>query len=178
LESTRRRPASPSRTAPRATTIWWNRRIPRRRAPRGARIRLTCHNGKSFHGDGSEPTNRFEAPNKPSCLDCHPDAAPDKGNVEAHNAHPEGTVDCYVCHATVNKSCYNCHVGEGAQSEADFKIGLNTRADWPYKYSVVRHMPGVSTMLDPFEPGLMADYDSVPHWKTTNAVGQQLPPKF
>lgn len=22
-------------------------------------------------------------------------------------------------------------------------------------------------MLDPFEPGLMADYDSVPNWKTT-----------
>ncbi len=139
---------------------------------------LTCHDGKSFHGDGSEPANRYEAPNKPSCLDCHPDAESGKGTVEAHNAHPEGTVDCYVCHATVNKSCYNCHVGEGAQSKVDFKIGLNTRADWPYKYSVVRHMPAVSTMLDPFEPGLMDDYDTVPNWKTTMAHNiQRITPR-
>ncbi|MEA4883327.1 MAG: hypothetical protein VB144_06680 [Clostridia bacterium] len=128
---------------------------------------LTCHDGKSFHGDGSQPANKSEAPGKPSCLDCHPDAAPGEGNVEAHNAHPDGTLDCYICHATVNKSCYNCHVGEGAKSKIDFKIGMNTRPDHKCKYSVVRHMPGLDSMLDPFEPGLMAEYNSAPNWKTS-----------
>lgn len=127
----------------------------------------SCHKARGLHGDGSEPANRSEAPSKPACLKCHPKAAPGKGNTAAHNAHEKGTLDCYVCHATVNKSCYNCHVGEGAQSKIDFKIGMNTRSDWPYKYSVVRHMPQVETMMDSFEPGIMQGYDSVPNWKTT-----------
>lgn len=139
-----------------------------------------CHTGNALHGmttDG-EPngkTERYDGPPEPLCLNCHPDAAPGKGNIMQHNVHG-GKLACQVCHSVENKSCYGCHVQKNDQGQAfykiepavmDFKIGLNPKKseDRPWDYVVLRHVPIDPDNFAYYGKDVLANFDALPTWK-------------
>ena len=125
-----------------------------------------CHSVTQLHGDGTAYPNRHAVASKPSCLDCHPNARAAGSSVEQHAVHQD-KINCVVCHATVYRGCENCHVGAGAKSSLQFKIGRSARADAPYTYTLLRHVPTVRTMWDPKVEDAMPGYDAEPTWKDT-----------
>ena len=151
-----------------------------------------CHAGDALHGmtaDG-EPNGkdkRYDGPPTPNCLDCHPDAAPGKGEIDQHNIHGN-KLACQVCHSVENKSCFGCHVqpnDEGAPfykiepAVMDFKIGLNPlkSEDRPWNYVVLRHAP-----IDPenfafYGEDVLGNFDALPTWKyaTPHNIQRQTP---
>lgn len=125
-----------------------------------------CHAGAQLHGDGSTPANRFAVRSRPSCLSCHPQAAPGASRIEMHNVHGS-KLSCQTCHGGISKSCDNCHAGSGATSRPVLKIGRNTRRELPYLYVLLRHVPTTPDMLDA-ATGLsrtLVNFDRVPTWK-------------
>jgi thiosulfate/3-mercaptopyruvate sulfurtransferase len=127
---------------------------------------VACHPAAQLHGDGSAYPDRHAVKTKPSCLTCHPQAAAEGSPIEQHAVHG-GKVSCVVCHSTVYKGCESCHVGAGSKSSLQFKIGLSSRPDAPYRYTLLRHVPTVRTMLDPTVKDGLPGYDAVPTWKDT-----------
>ncbi len=135
-----------------------------------------CHNMTQFHGDGTLYAHRYDGKPAPSCLDCHPDAAPGKGQVMQHNIHGD-KLDCRVCHsAGAYKSCWNCHVGldkEGLPyrkldpSVLTFKIGKNPNPtpDRPWEYVLVRHIPVPADIFGYYGDNMLPNWASVPTWK-------------
>jgi len=126
-----------------------------------------CHSATQLHTEGGPAPNRFAVTAKPSCLACHPTAAPGRSKVAAHNFHG-GKLACAVCHGGIVKSCDGCHAGTGATSRPSFKIGLNVRPELPYKYVLLRHVPTTRDMIDR-ATGLvntLVNFDRVPTWKT------------
>lgn len=140
-----------------------------------------CHTGEALHGmtgaEGApgEKTERYDGEPLPACLDCHPNSAPGKGEIQQHNVHGE-KLACQVCHSVENKSCYSCHVqtnDEGTPfykiepSVMDFEIGLNPKKseERPWDYVVLRHAP-----IDPdnfafYGKDVLANFDALPTWK-------------
>jgi thiosulfate/3-mercaptopyruvate sulfurtransferase len=127
---------------------------------------IACHPAAQLHGDGTPYPDRHAVKTKPECLSCHPNAKAADSPIEQHAVHGD-KVNCVVCHSTVYRGCENCHVGEGSKSSLQFKIGLSSRADAPYRYTLLRHVPTVRTMLDPKVEDGMPNYDAVPTWKDT-----------
>jgi hypothetical protein len=131
-----------------------------------------------FHGDGTDHAYRFDGAANPSCidLDCHPEIATTRGEIEQHDIHV-GTVDCAVCHVSGNyKNCYNCHVGldknglaysKTDESEMTFKIGRNPliSEERPWEYVLVRHIPIVADTFAYYGEGLLPTFDNLPTWK-------------
>lgn len=127
-----------------------------------------CHSGAQLHGQGgATAANRFAVPNRPACLDCHPQAAPGKGAVRQHNVHG-GRLACQVCHGGISKSCQNCHAGAGATSFPALKIGRNLRPELPAGLVLLRHVPTTREMIDRQTglPGTLVNVDRIPTWKT------------
>lgn len=127
---------------------------------------VACHPAAQLHGDGTAYPDRHAVKSKPSCVSCHPTAKAAGSPIEQHAVHGD-KVNCVVCHATVYRGCENCHVGEGAKSSLQFKIGLSSRPDAPYRYTLLRHVPTVRGMLDPKLKDGMPNYDAAPTWKDT-----------
>jgi len=127
-----------------------------------------CHSGAQLHGQGAATApNRFAVTGGPSCLTCHPEAAPGQSRRQAHNVHG-GDLSCQVCHGGISKSCANCHAGKGATSFPALKIGLNLRPERPEKYALLRHVPTTREMIDRLT-GLadtLVNFDRIPTWKT------------
>lgn len=122
---------------------------------------MECHAVTEFHGDGKVYPTRFERETKPSCLKCHPDAAPGRSKLISHNVHGD-KLSCYVCHSQSYKTCYGCHVGKGSNSETEFKIGKDIRLEG--KFTLLRHVPTTRTMLKAHVPDAMPNYDDLPTW--------------
>lgn len=125
----------------------------------------SCHTSTELHGDGKLYTSRYYVPSRPSCLTCHPQQAPGKDTkIEQHKIHG-WDLSCFTCHSQGYKTCYNCHIGEGARSRLDFKIGLSTRADQPYTYTVLRHVPVARDTFDKAKKEALPQFDTLPTWK-------------
>lgn len=139
-----------------------------------------CHTGAALHGMTAEgeplaKTERYDGSPMPACIDCHPNSAPGKSEIQQHNVHGD-KLACQVCHSVENKSCYSCHVRKNEEdkpffkiepSVMDFKIGLNPKKseDRPWNYVVVRHAP-----IDPenfafYGKDILKDFDTLPTWK-------------
>lgn len=134
-----------------------------------AEVQMTCtgcHSARELHGDGTPYPTRHQVKEKPSCLGCHPDAAPGASKIQAHNVHGE-KLSCHACHSIAYVNCYGCHIGRGARSELDFKIGLDPRGGELPRYTTVRHAPTARSMLDAVLPNAMPNYDAVPTWWPT-----------
>lgn len=136
-----------------------------------------CHSGAELHGMGAagEQKERYDGKPAPACLDCHPNAAPGKGQVMQHNLHGD-KLACQVCHSVANKSCYSCHVQTTDKGQPffkiepsvlSFKIGLNPKksADRPWDYVVLRHAPIDPTNFDFYGQDVLAKFDALPTWK-------------
>jgi thiosulfate/3-mercaptopyruvate sulfurtransferase len=126
----------------------------------------SCHTAGQLHGDGTAPPNRRAVSNKPSCTTCHPSAAPGQSRLRAHNVHGD-RLHCAVCHGGILKSCDGCHVGEGSKSRPTLKIGRNTDPNIPHKYTLMRHVPTTSTMIDRLTglANTLVNFDRIPTWK-------------
>ncbi len=134
---------------------------------------MDCHPKENFHGDGTETYNMW-AEDLPKCLDCHTDKDPSVATDVNHNIHGD-KLSCQVCHAQAGQSCYECHLdykddgnlGSSSRKRIMFKIGLNTNIteDRPYKYVVLRHVPGQANMLDVVGDNLLPNYDQKANWK-------------
>jgi thiosulfate/3-mercaptopyruvate sulfurtransferase len=120
-----------------------------------------CHVIAEFHGDGNPYPTRFERKTKPSCLHCHPNAAPGKSKLLSHNVHGD-KLSCYVCHSQSYKNCYGCHVGKGSNSENEFKIGKDIQSEG--KFATLRHVPTTKTMLKAHVLDAQPNYDALPTW--------------
>ncbi len=127
---------------------------------------MACHGLKDLHGDGRPYRHRLERTSRPSCLKCHPQAAPDGSALEAHRVHG-GKLECHVCHSVNYINCYDCHLGEGGRTELDFRIGLNQREDRPYLYNLVRHTGASRHMLAGRLKDALPNYDLYPTWLPT-----------
>jgi thiosulfate/3-mercaptopyruvate sulfurtransferase len=127
---------------------------------------VACHPVEQLHGDGTAYPNRHAVKSKPTCLGCHPDAAAAASSIEQHAVHGD-KVNCVVCHSTVYRGCESCHVGQGATSSLQFKIGLTDRTGVTYRYTLLRHVPTVRTMLDPVVKDALPNHDAVPTWHDT-----------
>jgi thiosulfate/3-mercaptopyruvate sulfurtransferase len=125
-----------------------------------------CHAVQDLHGDGNPYQHRLERGSQPSCLTCHPQAAPGKSSLEAHNVHGD-KLECHVCHSVKYTNCFGCHVGKGSRSELDFKIGRSLRGDKPYSTVLLRHAPTTREMMQAQVPDAMPNYDAIPTWKPT-----------
>ena len=120
-----------------------------------------CHQVAEMHGDGKIYPTRFQRNTKPSCLQCHPEAASGESKLIAHKVHGD-KLSCYVCHAQSYVNCYGCHAGKGSTSEADFKIGKDPmRID---AFTTLRHVPTTKRMLEAHVPDALPNYDAVPTW--------------
>jgi thiosulfate/3-mercaptopyruvate sulfurtransferase len=126
-----------------------------------------CHPTAQLHGDGTRHADRFAVTHRPQCVSCHAGAGDPSSPVREHALHVD-RVACVVCHAVGYRGCDNCHVGEGAKSAMQFRIGRTTRADAPYGWTLLRHVPTVRTMLDPKVKDAQPGYDLVPTWKDTS----------
>lgn len=120
-----------------------------------------CHSVAEFHGDGTAYPTRLDRKTRPTCLQCHPDAAPGRSKLQAHNVH-KGKVSCYTCHSQSYTNCYGCHAGKGSTSEVEFKIGVDPKAGG--KYTTLRHVPTTRRMFDAFVPNGQPNYDAVATW--------------
>lgn len=149
---------------------------------------VDCHPVSNFHGTGGEETAKYKLAELPQCVDCHADALPGKGDVLAHNAHPENTLECQVCHSVPYNNCWDCHVtltpegkyGSKSDNKLDFKIALNPEQDerYPWKYVLVRHVPTARDMLAAKSEGLLTNFDQVPNYKLTTPHNiQKLTPQ-
>ena len=133
---------------------------------------VSCHAEAQMHGDGTAYPDRHAVKTKPQCLSCHPNAKAAGSPIEQHAVHGD-KINCVVCHSTVYKGCDNCHLGEGAKSSLQFKVGKSSRADAPYQWTLLRHVPTVRTMLDTKIKDGMPNYDAVPTWKDTTPHNSQ-----
>lgn len=127
-----------------------------------------CHSGDQLHGaGGSTAGHRFAVTSRPSCLGCHPDAAPGKSALRQHNVHGDALA-CQVCHGGISKSCVNCHAGAGATSQPSLKIGRNLRPEVAGRFALLRHVPTTRDMIDRLTglSNTLANFDRVPTWKT------------
>jgi thiosulfate/3-mercaptopyruvate sulfurtransferase len=127
---------------------------------------VACHPLEQIHGDGTRPPDRFAVKRRPQCVGCHPTARAADSPIREHAVHGD-KLACVVCHATAYRGCENCHVGTGAKAALQFKIGRTMRADAPYAYTLLRHVPAVRTMLEARVKGALPGYDTVPTWKDT-----------
>ncbi len=135
-----------------------------------------CHEVSQFHGDGKEYAHRYDGAPSVDCLDCHPEAASDQGEILDHKIHAD-KVACEVCHVSgPYKSCFNCHVAmdelglpyyETDDSQMTFKIGRNVlqSEDRPWDYVLVRHVPVTSDTFAFYGDNLLPAFDNVPTWK-------------
>jgi thiosulfate/3-mercaptopyruvate sulfurtransferase len=135
-----------------------------------------CHTSGNMHGVAGSPKNMYDkAAEMPRCESCHEKVLGKKSKIAAHKAHEENALACAVCHSSRYNNCYGCHLtpdGKGgfnsaSERVADFKIGLNPikTKERPYKYVVLRHIPTARDTLDPYEPGLLSNFDAIPTWK-------------
>jgi hypothetical protein len=137
---------------------------------------VDCHDIDDLHGDGTDYAHRYDGEVDPNCLDCHPEVASARGEIEQHDIHL-GTVDCTVCHVSGEyKSCYNCHVGvdqnglaylKTDESQMTFKIGRNVlqSEERPWEYVLVRHIPVVADTFAFYGEDLLSTYENAPTWK-------------
>jgi len=135
-----------------------------------------CHDISEYHGDGTEYTHRYDGAPDVSCLECHPEVAPDQSEIVEHQIHAD-RVACEVCHVSgPYKSCYNCHVGvddeglpyyETDSSQMTFKIGRNPlqSESRPWEYVLLRHIPIAEDTFSFYEADLLPSFDSAPTWK-------------
>ncbi len=136
-----------------------------------------CHNVTELHGDGTVYAHRYDNPPSMTCLDCHPEAAPEVSELTAHQNH--GNVACEVCHSAGEyKSCYNCHVQKNAEgtpyfstdkSQMTFKIGRNPNKSEtrPWDYVLLRHIPIVPNTFEYYGENMLPEFDNIPTWKYT-----------
>lgn len=125
-----------------------------------------CHSREEIHGDGKTYQTRYQVPQRPRCLTCHPTAAPGQSALEAHNVHGE-KVACGVCHGNIIRSCTNCHDGK-ARSRFDFKVGVTRRDGGPERYTLMRHVPTTRDLFGATLPGGLPGFDERPTWKETS----------
>jgi thiosulfate/3-mercaptopyruvate sulfurtransferase len=134
-----------------------------------------CHSGESLHGMTGEQTERYDGKQDPSCLDCHPDVASGKSEVQQHAIHGE-KVACQVCHSVEYKSCYSCHTQTNEKgtpyfkiepAEMGFKIGLNPKKseERPWNYVVLRHAPVDPESFAFYGKDVLSNFDALPTWK-------------
>jgi thiosulfate/3-mercaptopyruvate sulfurtransferase len=136
---------------------------------------LDCHSAEEMHADPGEVPTRFDVPQRPACLQCHPEVKAENTTIEAHRLHRE-KLACQVCHAQENKNCFMCHVGTDKKglpyfkckrTVMSFKIGLNPmKSDTrPYDYAVLRHPPTHPGLFDFYVKGAFTRFDSLSTWK-------------
>ena len=136
---------------------------------------MECHKSAEMHASAHEAATRFNLPERPDCLTCHPDAAAENSAVRSHALH-QGKLACQVCHAQASKSCFSCHVGTDKkglpffkckQTQMMLKIGMNPMPspERPYDYVVVRHPPVSPTTFDAYIKNGLRRFDSLPTWK-------------
>ena len=137
---------------------------------------VDCHEVGDMHGDGIDYAHRYDGAVDPNCLDCHPEVALARGEIEQHDIHL-GTVECTVCHVSGEyKSCYNCHVGldenglayfKTDESQMTFKIGRNVLQSEarPWEYVLVRHVPVTPDTFAFYGEGLLPSFEEAPTWK-------------
>ncbi|HMM69903.1 multiheme c-type cytochrome [Gudongella oleilytica] len=134
---------------------------------------MDCHPVNNFHGTGEVPYDMWEV-DLPSCTDCHTDKDPAVATDVEHKVHGD-SLSCQVCHAQANNNCYECHLdekadGSGLQSSSEmkiqFRVGYNPEPteERPYKYVVLRHVPGQESMLEVVEENMMPNFDQKVNW--------------
>jgi len=136
-----------------------------------------CHKAGEMHANADNAATRLELAQRPSCLDCHPDAAGADSQLTYHQKH-QGKVACQVCHASPYKNCYSCHVGtdkEGMpyykckESKLTLKIGFNPTKEnnSSNRYVLVRHPPINPDIFSFYTQSSLPNFDSLPTWKST-----------
>ena len=136
-----------------------------------------CHSSAQIHADGSMAANRFDAPNRPSCRNCHEHVQANSGTNKFHAQHADDLA-CQVCHSQANKNCFSCHVGTDEKglpyfkcdaTRAMFKIGRNPLKSnaRPEDYVVLRHAPVSPKLFDAYTPNALSRFDRQPTWKAS-----------
>ena len=132
---------------------------------------VDCHSGVEMHAAADAATDRYHAPEAPTCVTCH--AAVQGANT--YHAMHWSTLSCQVCHSQPYNNCTACHTGAAWKTDpayaanspsVDFRIGLNPIPDRPVKYATVRHVPVAPDTYDNWGVGdAVVAYDSAPTWK-------------
>ncbi|HEX5837179.1 MAG TPA: ammonia-forming cytochrome c nitrite reductase subunit c552 [Anaerolineales bacterium] len=137
---------------------------------------VKCHEGTDLHGSAEgAPEHRLAGAEDPTCLDCHPTAAPGGDTSPMHQAHGD-TLSCQVCHSITYTSCDGCHVAvsessgnpyfETQATYMTFLIGRNPdpSEERPYKYVPVRHVPVAETSYQFYGENLLSNFNALPTW--------------
>lgn len=136
---------------------------------------MNCHTSREMHADSRGGSCRYDLPERPKCEKCHEDTLSENSKNKAHTSHGQ-KLSCQVCHAQANKNCFSCHVGTDSKglpyfkcdkTQSLFKIGLNAgkTKEFPYEYTVLRHVPVVPDTFSFYIPNGLNDFDTVPTWK-------------
>lgn len=146
---------------------------------------VKCHTGKELHGSATPADHRYDGEEMPTCLSCHPDAAPGKTDNPMHNQHSD-TLSCQVCHSITYTSCDGCHVAVSEKSglpyfETEntyhtFAIGKNPliSPERPYSYVPLRHTPISETSYEFYGENLLPNFSSKPTWQYATPHNIQL----
>jgi thiosulfate/3-mercaptopyruvate sulfurtransferase len=138
---------------------------------------VKCHSGTQLHGsaDDSSAAHRYAGEELPTCLSCHPTAAPGEDENQMHDIHGE-QLSCQVCHSITYTSCDGCHVAvsdksgkpffETQATYTTFAIGRNPlqSAQRPYSYVPVRHVPVDEQSYAFYGENLLSAFNAAPTW--------------
>ena len=137
---------------------------------------VKCHEGADLHGSAENtPEHRLAGAEDPTCVDCHPTAAPGGDENLMHQSHG-ATLSCQVCHSVTYTSCDGCHVAVSEKSGkpffetqatyTTFLIGRNPNPseDRPYKYVPVRHVPVAEKSYQFYGKNLLSNFNALPTW--------------
>ncbi|HOK05918.1 MAG TPA: hypothetical protein PK836_03740 [Syntrophales bacterium] len=122
---------------------------------------MDCHSAGALHGDGRAYRFKEEVKGRPSCRDCHRPGNEERLTTRIAHLRHEGKVSCYGCHSAGEyRHCFECHEG-GAQSKADFVLGLS-----PKNNRTVTTLRLVPTVRDSFKKQgvTMTHYDRLPNY--------------
>jgi hypothetical protein len=135
----------------------------------------SCHTSLEIHADGGAASNRFNAPNLPTCRNCHQKTVAGRSRNRFHAQHADDLA-CQACHAQANKNCFICHVGTDEKGlpyfKCDdtrilFKIGRNPIKSpaRPQDFVVLRHAPSTPELFDAYTPNALSRFDRRSTWR-------------
>jgi thiosulfate/3-mercaptopyruvate sulfurtransferase len=136
---------------------------------------FACHTADEMHGKlDFESNHRYDGPQMPACVNCHPNVL-EKVEFKEHLPIHTENLACQVCHVADYKNCYSCHVQKSEEgtpyfkiepSVMDVKIGYNPNPseERPWKWVTLRHVPIDPDSFEYYGEDLLPNFDSRPTW--------------
>jgi hypothetical protein len=153
-----------------------------------SKLGMTCNacHGDELHAAAPGASDKYDNDLVVSCEDsgCHDTLRRNLSQNSFHDQHV-GDLSCQVCHSVAYKNCYDCHTyldDAGAPKFSTepsvmlFKVGLNPliSEDRPYRYVVLRHVPGNPELFDYYGTDLLPEFENEPTWKYATPHNIQL----